>query len=114
VPNDVVTKAGWQAGTEIRYELDGKGRVMMTPTAPKPKPKKMPYDEFKKAVCGILSSAPDGLSWSQIRERDRSLPIKPNALWVDHMERECGLKRVKGPNGTIWLIDPSHTLESNV
>jgi hypothetical protein len=79
------------------------------------KPAKMSYDEFKTAIAEVLSSAPDGLSWTEIKAR-LSLPQRvPNNLWVRMMERDINLSRARDQKTgkTVWRIKANVGISSS-
>jgi len=67
--------------------------------------KEMTYEEFKQIVKEELEKAPDGLTWSQIRERRPELYQKfPANQWVRRMEKDIGLTRSTLAGKTIWRL----------
>ena len=64
----------------------------------------MEYEEFKDAVEAALRKRPNGASWSVIREL-AALPQRvPFNGWVTRLERDTGLKRVRGQRGKLWRL----------
>ncbi len=65
----------------------------------------MAYEDFRGMVEQELRKNPEGLTWTQIKA-NLNLPQKvPNNKWVNRMEEDIGLTRVKRPNGTtIWKL----------
>lgn len=96
VPANIVDQLGWQPGNELNFAKDRNGKLVVGAHQPNPKSKKLSYEEFREAVHIALSSA-DGLTWSEIRKTNSTLPVKPNALWVRRLEGDIGLKRVMQP-----------------
>ena len=104
-PRDIVERAGWNAKQRLTFRVDAKRNVIVTAAAPKEKPKKTTFEEFRDAVIQIVrSDSTKDWTWCRIRSVNSALPKTPSALWVDKMERECGLERVNGPNGMIWQL----------
>jgi len=66
---------------------------------------KMAYGDFKRIIEEELKKAPDGLTWTQIRERRPELYQKfPANQWVRQMEKDIGLTRLKKAGKTIWSL----------
>lgn len=67
--------------------------------------KKMTYEEFKQIIKEELQKAPDGLTWTQIRERRPEIYQKfPANQWVRQMEKDIGLIRSKKSGKTLWRL----------
>lgn len=67
--------------------------------------KKMTYEEFVQIIKEELKISPDGLTWSQIRERRPELYQRfPANQWVRQMEKDIGLTRTKKKGKTIWRL----------
>lgn len=115
VPSNIVQIAGWKANERISFQAgpsqpDGKRRIILTAAKPEAKVSRMVFEEFSDSVCRVLRSGPtQEWTWTKIRAANPDLPKKPHALWVHRMEAECGLKREKGPTGTVWVINFSET-----
>jgi bifunctional DNA-binding transcriptional regulator/antitoxin component of YhaV-PrlF toxin-antitoxin module len=112
VPNQVIAQAGWAPKDEIGFQLDRKGRIVMEPCQPKPKSKKLSYNQLKDNVQRILTSEHSGLTWSEIQKRVPALPSTPNALWVRRLEADIGLQRTleRKTYRRLWGIRSSGTL----
>ncbi len=68
--------------------------------------KKMNYEEFKQIIKEELTKAPEGLTWSQIRERRPELYQRfPANQWVRQMEKDIGLTRSKKAGKTYWRLE---------
>ncbi len=64
----------------------------------------MTYEEFRDSIQKELKKSPDGLTWTEIREKLK-LPQKvPNNKWVRQMEKDIGLLRVKELRGVVWRV----------
>ncbi len=107
IPPSDIEKLQWKEGDELESEV--KDNVLVLKKSEKPpeaKEPKMSYEQFKRAIAGVLSATPDGLSWTDIRER-LSLPQRvPNNLWVRMMERDINLLRIKDvkTGKTLWRV----------
>jgi len=105
IPPAEVEKLQWKEGDELESEVkDGVLAVKKSETPPEKKEPKMGYEQFKAAIRDVLSTIPDGLTWTDIRQK-LSLPQRvPNNLWVKMMERDINLVRVKDARTgkTIW------------
>lgn len=67
--------------------------------------KKMSYEKFKQIIKEELKKSPDGLTWTQIRERRPEIYQKfPANQWVAQMEKDIGLVRSKRAGKTIWTL----------
>jgi bifunctional DNA-binding transcriptional regulator/antitoxin component of YhaV-PrlF toxin-antitoxin module len=114
LPRKIVEDAGWHEKDEIEFDVDRKGRVIMSGHEPQPKPRKLTYDEAREALFFLLHSTPYGLSYCEIHAKAPALPIKPSSHWVTRLEIDIGLRRYvdKKTGRKIWLI-PSQTTSSN-
>ena len=66
---------------------------------------KMTYEEFKQIIKDELEKAPDGLTWTQIRERRPELYQRfPANQWVRQMEKDIGLVREKVKGKVYWRL----------
>jgi len=62
------------------------------------------YEEFKKKIEEVLKGVPEGLTWTEIKQR-LGLPQKvPNNKWVRMMEKDIGLIRAKEARGVVWRL----------
>lgn len=67
--------------------------------------KKMAYEEFKQIIKEELEKAPNGLTWTQIRERRPELYQRfPANQWVRQMEKDIGLIREKIKGKVYWRL----------
>ena len=111
LPTTMVQTAGWKPNETISFQTgptqpDGKRKITLTATVQQTKVRKMTFEEFGEAVILVLRSDPkQEWTWTEISAANPNLPKKPHDGWVHRMEIECGLKRVKGPNGKIWQLD---------
>ena len=62
------------------------------------------YESFKKKVVVQLKRYKYGLTWSEIKRKARLKQTVPYNGWVNRMEKEAGLKRVKDARGILWVI----------
>ncbi len=64
----------------------------------------MTYEEFRDKIQAELHRNPDGMTWSELK-RKLGFPQKvPNNKWVNRMEKDIGLMRMKGDTGTVWKL----------
>ncbi len=64
----------------------------------------MTYEEFRDRIRAELQRNPDGMTWTELKRKLR-LPQKvPNNKWVNQMQKDIGLTRMKGDTGTIWKL----------
>lgn len=65
----------------------------------------MSYEEFKQIIKEELKKSPEGLTWTQIRERRPELYQKfPANQWVTQMEKDIGLVRSKKAGKVVWKL----------
>jgi len=63
-----------------------------------------PYEKFKTQIEAILRVEPEGLTWTEIKQR-LNLPQRvPNNRWVRRMEKDIGLTRSKEARGIVWRL----------
>jgi hypothetical protein len=63
-----------------------------------------PYGKFRKQIETILKVEPEGLTWTEIKQR-LNLPQKvPNNRWVRKMEEDIGLERKTIKGKTYWKL----------
>jgi len=63
-----------------------------------------PYEKFKIQIEAVLKTQPEGLTWTEIKNK-LGLPQKaPNNKWVRMMEKDIGLTRVNEKRGTVWKL----------
>jgi hypothetical protein len=106
IPEDTVKKAGWQPGADLIFQVDRANRVIMSLSPPTIKPRKLTYDETRTALFNGLLTAPQGLTWTELRESNPALPKIPSPFWIPKFEFDLGLKReVDERTGrTLWRI----------
>jgi hypothetical protein len=65
----------------------------------------MRYIDFKSKILTELKRHPRGFTWGELKSR-LDLPYKtPCQEWVNRMESEDGLRRVKGDGrALVWRI----------
>ncbi len=95
IPEDTVKKVGWNVGAELTFQVDREKRVIISLSPPTIKPRKLTFDEARTALFNILISTPRGLTWTEIRERNPTLPQIPSPFWTRRFEFDLGLKREK-------------------
>lgn len=62
------------------------------------------YEEFKNRVLKLLMDEPEGLTWTEIKEK-LDLPQRvPSNKWVCMLEKDIGLVRIKGTKGIVWRL----------
>jgi len=62
----------------------------------------MRYVDFRDSIHDELRRNPDGLTWRELRDR-LDLPYdSPCSYWVERLEHEIGLSRIKG-SGRAYL-----------
>jgi antitoxin component of MazEF toxin-antitoxin module len=108
IPPSQIEELGWKEGMELQSYVKYKKLVIKPQIKPK-KPKKMTYEEFRDNISGLLKTEPDGLSWTEIRDRLKLRQKVPNNLWVRMMERDIRLIRMLDNKTakTIWKLQAS-------
>ena len=66
----------------------------------------MTFPEFKEAIRSALASAPEGMTWQELKAA-KALPYeRPCPTWVKRLESRIGLRRVKGSSrALIWTLE---------
>jgi hypothetical protein len=65
----------------------------------------MSYDDFKFKIARTLQQAAGPLTWTEIRTKASLPQLFPNNQWVHRMEKDIGLIRRRGSDGTIhWQL----------
>ncbi len=64
----------------------------------------MGYEEFRAAIQVELKKNPDGLTWTELKQKLRLTQKVPNNQWVNRMEKDIGLMRVREVNRIIWKL----------
>lgn len=107
IPDEIVNELGWNIGDEIESEVKSNMLVLHATPTPMSKPisvAKDPYEDFRDEVEQILNSEPEGLSWTEIKERLQLSQRTPYHKWVKKMEKDIGLARRKKGGKTIWKL----------
>jgi hypothetical protein len=66
---------------------------------------KMRYTEFRETVERELKAHPEGLTWVELRARGKFARAKACPEWTGQLERDIGLKRVKGAGAAkVWTV----------
>jgi hypothetical protein len=64
----------------------------------------MRYEEFRDRIRAHLKDRPDGATWPELKARLK-LPQRTACYsWVYRMQDEIGLKRTRGPQGSLWTL----------
>jgi len=107
VPPSQIEQLGWTEGEELESLVKDKSLFIKPSAEKKESPRKMSYLDFREKIATVLKTEPNGLSWTEIRQRLQLSQKVPNNLWVATMEREIGLLR-KLDNKTakvIWKLE---------
>ena len=76
----------------------------------------MRYTDFRDSIRGELRRHAAGRTWARLRQR-LDLPYdRPCPAWTQQLEREIGLRRVKGGNGSralVWKLAASSSSSSS-
>jgi antitoxin component of MazEF toxin-antitoxin module len=108
IPPSQVEQLGWREGEELESCIKDKLLLIKPSVKKKESPHKMSYLEFREKIAQVLKTQPNGLSWTEIRERLQLSQKVPNNLWVATMEREIGLQRRSDSRTAkiIWKLGP--------
>ena len=70
----------------------------------------MRYVDFSNVIRNELLKNSPGLTWGQLKER-LNLPYdRPCSEWVNRMEEELGLTRVRGTGrALVWKLRPENS-----
>jgi antitoxin component of MazEF toxin-antitoxin module len=106
LPPKQINEVGWQEGDELESKVNGKTLVVKKSNNPDPKPSKMTYEEFRDKIESLLKSEPNGLSWTEIKQKLKLPQRVPNNLWVRTMDKDIGLiRKFDNASGkTIWRL----------
>jgi len=106
IPPDQIEKLKWLEGDNLDSKAENKNLVVKKVVNMPEKPKKMTYEEFKSIIRTELEKAPEGLTWTEIKNKRHEFYQKvPNNLWVRMLEKELGMIRKKELDGkTIWRL----------
>jgi hypothetical protein len=65
----------------------------------------MTYVEFKEAIARELRKNPSGFTWNELKVRLKLPYDRPCPTWVNRMESDIGLTRVKGSGcAYVWTL----------
>lgn len=105
LPPRQITELGWQEGDELETKVSGKMLTVKKSNNPDP-PSKMTYEEFRDKIEALLKSEPNGLSWTEIKQKLKLPQTVPNNLWVRTMDKDIGLVRKfdNASGKTIWRL----------
>ncbi len=108
LPEEIVTAVGWQAGADIRANVQGRSVVLNADAdgaTAKSRRVRSEYETFRDGIRSLLERQPVGLAWTEIRGRLKLSQKVPNNVWVRRMEAEIGLLRVKASGAqTLWKL----------
>ena len=67
----------------------------------------MRFDEFKERVLDELSCHPEGVTWPELKTRQRLPYARPCPEWTARLERDCGLSRNRRRGrAKLWELIP--------
>jgi hypothetical protein len=105
IPNDFTSQLGWSGGDYIQGEITRKG-FLLCKVEPREQPKRLSYQEFKRAVGDFLVTRPEGVRWQEIRVGTGLPQQTPSPIWVKRMEEEHALERHtdSGTSKALWKL----------
>jgi hypothetical protein len=112
IPPSDIEILGWKEGQELRSKVREKKLIIEVQTEPKERSEKMSYPVFRDKIHTLLSTKPEGMTWTEIK-KTLNLPQKvPNNLWVRRMEREIGVTRKIDQKiaKTVWKLQPPNVV----
>jgi len=110
IPPSTIDELKWADGQWLKEKIQGDSLII------KPLNKnefekmnklkeKMSFEIFSNTVKSVLIKHPEGLGWSQIREKTELIQKVPNNKWVRKLENEIGLIRFRDKKGNvIWKL----------
>ncbi|ADE55896.1 hypothetical protein [Coraliomargarita akajimensis] len=67
----------------------------------------MTFEEFRKRIVADLHGAPDGLTWSELKQRNHLPYTRPCPEWIKALEQDDGLIRERRKErALLWEIKP--------
>lgn len=111
IPQTSIEKLRWKEGMELLDVAEGDYlRIEVAPSRDRrerrrPITTKLTYQQFRDKVKRVLQYQDNGVTWSQIRETLKLDQVVPNNRWVNQLEKDIGLERVKEKdNVIIWRV----------
>jgi uncharacterized protein YeaO (DUF488 family) len=106
IPRDRIEALGWTEGIELVDELKNEGMFLRPRTKKEQKKKDITiYEEFKNSIKSILERYPNGLTWTQIRDKMNYFQKFPNNKWTRKLEFDIGLVRTKKEGNMFWALE---------
>jgi hypothetical protein len=110
IPREKLEEARLREGDNVEFKINRKGRIELLPQVKLSKDKpRLSYDEVRVALFYMLERNPQGLTWTQIREKAPGFPIKPSPFWVQRLIPDIGLKRIDELGRRLWKIESRTT-----
>ncbi|MEW6070541.1 MAG: hypothetical protein AB1485_07990 [Candidatus Thermoplasmatota archaeon] len=105
VPPRQVKKLRWEEGQTLKGEVR-RGMLIIRPITGEEKMEKskMSYEEFSRRVEKQLKGNLKGLTWTEIKKREKFYQKVPNNKWVRQMEKDIGLVREEMAGKIIWRV----------
>lgn len=107
IPPNRIEQLGWNEGIELIDELKGDSlhiRPLSKEEIKRNRDEPI-YEDFKSSIKNILERHPNGLTWTEIRDKLNYSQKFPNNKWVRKLEEDIGLKRIKRGNQMIWALE---------
>jgi bifunctional DNA-binding transcriptional regulator/antitoxin component of YhaV-PrlF toxin-antitoxin module len=112
IPDSTIEKLNWKEGTELKEKIK-KNSLLVKPLTKEEKEKlklkkkldmEPIYHNFRNTIKNLLKQYPNGLTWTEIKEKANLPQTAPNNKWVKQLEKDIGLKRIKSGTFTYWKI----------
>jgi len=106
LPGFLVSKLGWDEGTELDAEAQGELLILRKEVDGEEveQPEKQDYEAFKQQVHDGLKGEREGLTWSQLREKQGMKQARPFHDWVRALEKDIGLIRQRKGTQIYWRL----------
>ena len=106
LPARLVSKLAWSEGSDLDAEAQGELLILREKVGGEEvdEPPNSGYEEFREAVYQGLKGESEGLTWSQLREKQGMKQARPFHDWVRELEKDIGLIRQRKGTQIIWRL----------
>lgn len=105
IPETIVKRLGWKEGLELKEDTKQSTLLITPEDFSRMLQEDTLYSEFKKSIEQLLKRYPEGLTWTEIKNKLNFSQKVPNNEWVKKLEDDIGLTRVQKNNTPIWKIE---------
>lgn len=106
VPKLYIDKLGWKNGQNLMAEAQGQ-LLLVRPGVKEKGGKELKaktYEEFRAQVEKGLRDEREGITWMQLREKEKIDSKRPFNQWVRKLDKDLGLIREKREGKTYWRL----------